>query len=191
MIGRSILGLQRGLMPKAIVLVLLTTGLLAAQQAAAPKEYAGEFEYSCGHVMQLAEATPEDKLAWRPAPGIRSFGEVYMHIAGGNLMLLGLAGVKQPGGLEKAPDVPTIQKWEREITSKRDILAWLQRGCDAVPSAWRAETVKSLDRAVDFFGKPRTVYGFYLRMIVHLNEHMGQLVAYARMNGIRPPWAGE
>ena len=114
-----------------------------------------------------------------------------MHIAGANLMLLGLAGVKQPGGLDKAPDVPTIQGWEKEFTLKRDILAWLKRDCEAVPPAWRGETAMSLDRAVDFLGKPRTVYSFYLCLIVHLNEHMGQLVAYARMNGIRPPWVNE
>jgi len=34
-----------------------------------------------------------------------------------------------------------------------------------------------------------TVDGIYLRIIIHANEHMGQLIAYARMNGIVPPWS--
>ena len=37
----------------------------------------------------------------------------------------------------------------------------------------------------------RSVEGIYLRMIIHSNEHMGQLIAYARMNGIVPPWTAE
>jgi uncharacterized damage-inducible protein DinB len=37
--------------------------------------------------------------------------------------------------------------------------------------------------------KDATVDGMYLRIIVHDNEHMGQLIAYARMNGIVPPWS--
>lgn len=38
-------------------------------------------------------------------------------------------------------------------------------------------------------GRDATVDGVYLRILVHANEHMGQLVAYARMNGIVPPWS--
>jgi len=164
---------------------------LAAQQSSSSKEYLDEFEHSCRQVMGLAEATPEGKYSWRPAAGIRSFSEVYMHIVGGNLMLLGIAGVKQPGGLETPPNIPTIRKWEEGFSAKKDVLAWLKRGCDAVPPAWRAETPQSLARMVDFFGSQRSVHGIYLRLLVHQNEHMGQLVAYARTNGIRPPWAKE
>ena len=32
--------------------------------------------------------------------------------------------------------------------------------------------------------------GVFLRILVHNNEHMGQAIAYARMNGIVPPWSG-
>jgi hypothetical protein len=38
-------------------------------------------------------------------------------------------------------------------------------------------------------GRDATVDGVYLRIIVHANEHMGQLIAYVRMNGIAPPWS--
>ena len=38
-------------------------------------------------------------------------------------------------------------------------------------------------------GIDSTVEGVYLRILVHNNEHMGQLVAYARMTGVKPPWS--
>jgi uncharacterized damage-inducible protein DinB len=44
-------------------------------------------------------------------------------------------------------------------------------------------------RKVKVSGRDATVDGMYLRIIVHDNEHMGQLVAYARMNGVVPPWS--
>src|SRR5262249_3403605 len=49
------------------------------------------FSESEAKVMALAKAIPEDKYAWRPAPGIRSFSEVFAHIASGNLLMLKLA----------------------------------------------------------------------------------------------------
>jgi len=46
-----------------------------------------------------------------------------------------------------------------------------------------------LRRKVKVLGRDATVDGMYLRIIVHANEHMGQLIAFARMNGIVPPWS--
>ncbi|MDQ6704568.1 MAG: damage-inducible protein DinB, partial [Acidobacteriota bacterium] len=49
-----------------------------------------------------------------------------------------------------------------------------------------------LQRKVKVNSRDANVEGMYLRIIVHANEHMGlmgQLAAYARMNGIKPPWS--
>lgn len=46
-----------------------------------------------------------------------------------------------------------------------------------------------LERKVKVGGKVVPADGIYLRTIIHNNEHMGQLIAYARMNGIVPPWS--
>jgi hypothetical protein len=48
---------------------------------------------------------------------------------------------------------------------------------------------RDLQRKVHIEDRNATVDGMYLRIIVHANEHMGQLVAYARMTGVAPPWA--
>ncbi|MGA2813702.1 MAG: DinB family protein [Candidatus Acidiferrum sp.] len=133
-------------------------------------------------LMALAEATPEEKFSWRPAAGVRSTSEVYMHIAVSNFYLLSVTGPKMPAELDD-DDV------EKKIISKPEVIAWLKRSLDAVKIAHTAAKPKDLKRKVKIFDRDATVDGIYLRIIVHANEHMGQLVAYARMTGVVPPWS--
>jgi uncharacterized damage-inducible protein DinB len=143
--------------------------------------YDGEWKHVSQQLIALAEATPEDKFAWRPAPGVRSTGEVYMHIVDANFYLLSVTGPKMPPDLKEGMD--------KTVTSKKEVIAWLKRSLEAVKEAHLAETAKDLQRKVHIQDRNATVDGMYLRIIVHANEHMGQLVAYARMMGIAPPWA--
>jgi uncharacterized damage-inducible protein DinB len=69
------------------------------------------------------------------------------------------------------------------------VIAWLKRSLDAVKQAHLAEDPKHMELKVNVEGHNATVDGMYLRIIVHANEHMGQLVAYARMTGVAPPWS--
>jgi len=80
------------------------------------------------------------------------------------------------------------QDMEKTVTSKADVINWLKRSLDAVKEAHLAENPKDLERKVRIADREATVDGMYLRIIVHANEHMGQLIAYARMTGIVPPW---
>jgi uncharacterized damage-inducible protein DinB len=139
------------------------------------------------HVSQqliaLAEATPPEKFEWRPAPGVRSTSEVYMHIAIANFYLLSVTGPKMP------PDLK--QSMEKTVTSKAEVIGWLKRSLQAVKEAHLAEKPDDLQRKVHIADRDATVDGMYLRIIVHANEHMGQLIAYARMTGVVPPWSKE
>src|SRR5258708_33268218 len=81
------------------------------------------------------------------------------------------------------------QEMEKTVTSKADVIGWLKRSLDAVKEAHLAESSKDLERKVHIADRDATVEGMYLRIIVHANEHMGQLVAYARMTGVVPPWS--
>ena len=76
-----------------------------------------------------------------------------------------------------------------KVTAKTDVIDWLKRSLDAVKTARASLKPGELQRKVKVNGRDSTVDGMYLRIIVHANEHMGQLVAYARMNGIVPPWS--
>ena len=144
--------------------------------------YDGEWRHVSSQLLALAEATPEEKFAWRPAPGVRSTGEVYMHIAMANFYLLSVTGPKMPADLKEGMD--------KSVTSKAEVINWLKRSLDAVKQAHSAVTPKDLARKVHIVDRDATVDGMYLRIIVHANEHMGQLIAYARMTGVVPPWSG-
>jgi uncharacterized damage-inducible protein DinB len=87
----------------------------------------------------------------------------------------------------KEPDVS--EALEKSVTAKADVIEWLKRSLDAVKSARSQLKPGNFERKVKIEGKVATVDGMYLRIIIHDNEHMGQLVAYARMNGIVPPWS--
>ena len=144
--------------------------------------YDGELKNVTSQLMDLAEATPTDKFAWRPSPGVRSTSEVYMHIVTANYYYLSVAG-KQTMPAEIKPG------FEKSVTAKADVISWLKRSLDAARAARARETPKELERKVEFFRQSTTADAVYLRLIIHCNEHMGQLVAYARMTGVTPPWS--
>ena len=174
---------------RRLLLLLLLSGCLSGQSLlgqTAPEGiwqgYDGEWRHVSQQLIALAEATPEEKFAWRPAPGVRSTSEVSMHIAMSTFYLLSVTGPKLPtemkGGMEKT------------VTSKAEVISWLKRSLEAVKEAHLAETTKDLQRKVHIADRDARVDGIYLRILVHANEHMGQLVAYARMTGVVPPWSG-
>lgn len=145
--------------------------------------YDGEWKHVSQQLIALAEATPAEKFAWRPAPGVRSTSEVYMHIVTANFYLLSLTGPKMPADMKEG--------MVKSVTSKAEVIAWLKRSLEAVKTAHAAATPKDLERKVKTFAGDATVDSVYLRIIIHANEHMGQLVAYARMTGVVPPWTKE
>ena len=144
--------------------------------------YDGELKNVTSQLMDLAEATPTDKFAWRPSPGVRSTSEVYMHIAIANLYYVSVVG-KQTMPTEIKPG------FEKSVTAKADVISWLKRSLDAARDARAKEPPKELERRVEFFKRSTTADAVYLRLIIHCNEHMWQLVAYARMTGVTPPWS--
>ncbi len=144
--------------------------------------YDGEWGHVSRQLVALAEAFPAEKYAWRPGPGVRSTSEVFMHIAIANFGLLSVTGPKMPADLT-SPDM------EKTVTAKADAISWLKRSLDAVTTARAGLKPADFARKVKIGGREATVDGMYLRIIIHANEHMGQLVVYARVNGIVPPWS--
>lgn len=176
---------------KLLCPALLLLAVTAASPAAAQNEkyppgiwegYDGEWLHVSQQLVALAEATPADKFTWRPAPGVRSVSEVYMHIVESNFYLLSVAG---------GPKFPADYKegMDTSVKSKPEVIAWLKRSLDAVKQAHAKVTPADLQRKVHIENRDATADGIYLRIIVHANEHMGQLVAYARMTGLTPPWS--
>lgn len=166
-----------------LLLLFFTARPLLAQTAPEGiwQGYDGEWKHVSKQLIDLAQATPQEKFSWRPAPGVRSTSEVYMHIAIANFYLLSVTGPKMPAELTR--------EMEKSVTAKADVINWLKRSLDAVKEAHASITPKDLERKVHIVDRDATVDGMYLRIIVHANEHMGQLVAYARMTGVVPPWS--
>jgi uncharacterized damage-inducible protein DinB len=170
---------------KAFLLFVLLLASSLVSRAQVPegigKGYDGEWRHVSQQLIALAEATPAEKFAWRPAEGVRSTSEVYMHIAVANFYLLSFTGTKPPADFN--------ENLEKTVTAKPQVIAWLKRSLDAVKTAHANASAKDMERKVKFFNGDAPVEGIYLRIIIHNNEHMGQLVAYARMTGVVPPWS--
>ncbi len=159
---------------------------LAMQAKADPLEglwqgYDGEWGHVSRQLLALVEAMPAEKFSWRPSPDARSTSEVVMHLASANFSLLSITGPKAPADFPANP--------EKAVTNKSEVIAWLKRSLEAVKLAHAGVRGDDLRRKVKVAGRDADVDGIYLRIIVHANEHMGQLVAYARTNGIAPPWS--
>src|SRR5271163_2555707 len=173
-------------MKTLLLFMVLSTASLHAQYEGLWEGYDGEWGHVSRQLVALAEATPPDKFAWRPAPGVRSTSEVYMHIALANFYLLSVTGPPMPPEIKPGA---TAESVEKSLTSKADVIAFLKRSLDAVKTARAQLKHGDLQRKVKIMNKDVTVDGMYLRILVHDNEHMGQLIAYARMSGIVPPWS--
>jgi uncharacterized damage-inducible protein DinB len=129
-------------------------------------------------IMDLAQSTPADKFTWRPAPDVRSTSEVYMHVAGGNYFLATFLGVPAPN---RTTDL------EKTVTRKADVVAELRRSFEHLRAA--VSRTEDLEKSVKMFGSTTSHRGVMMTMLSHLHEHLGQSIAYGRMNGVVPPWS--
>ena len=182
----------RRLVPCALALALLAAPDARAQApATAPaapasgfrSEALGQQAYGEKQILDLAEATPAEKYGWRPGAGVRSISEVYMHIAGGNYLLMGFAGTKAPAGLDR--------EMEKNVTEKAKVIDELKKSFAHLRAGISATSDADLDKPVKMFGRDTTVRGVMLAAVSHEFEHLGQSIAYARMNSIVPPWTAE
>ena len=131
---------------------------------------------------RLAEAIPADKYAWRPSPDVRSFAEVFLHVAGANYNLYKLVGTPPPTGLD-------LKNIEKSTTDKAKVIATLKDSYAHAKKAITAMPDADLDKSMDWFGGKITERGILLFVVRHGAEHLGQSIAYARFIGVVPPWA--
>jgi uncharacterized damage-inducible protein DinB len=141
------------------------------------------------HVLALAKAIPEEKYGWRPGPGVRSIREVLLHIANGNQLLVNVA-VNEPSREDIMKQIEQNGKIEQEPASKERIAGLLAESFASARKAMKdVRSPTALTREVDNFGTPAPMGAVLASIDTHIAEHLGQLVAYARMNGIVPPWS--
>ena len=133
-------------------------------------------------LVALAEAMPADKYTWRPGAGVRSVGEVFMHVASANYFLPTFWGAKVPAGVDP-------RSLEKDGADKAKTVAALKQSFDFVHQAIEAVPDSDLHKPVKIFGRDAVVVEVMLGIATHDHEHLGQAIAYARMNTIVPPWS--
>ena len=136
-------------------------------------------------IMALANAIPEDKYSWRPAPGVRSISEVLMHMAAEwSYYLPGSVGGKPPADF--GPPRETLPKMEK-MTAKKDVLEQLDKGWAYGRAQVVATDPAALTGTLQTWKMPFGAATYDMTGDQH--EHLGQLIAYARSVGVKPPWS--
>lgn len=131
----------------------------------------------------LAEAMT-DHYAWRPGEGVRSVSEVFMHVANANLMIPSIAGVPMPDGMQ----MNDLQGRE-SLADPEAVQEALKESFDHVRHAIANVMDESLDDPVNLFGQDANKRQVLTLLVNHMHEHLGQSIAYARTNGVTPPWS--
>ncbi len=169
-------------MKKVITIcAFLVVGLTHAQENLAQNTIKGVLMGNQAQVVQLAEAFSEDQYNWRPAEGVNSVAEALLHVAGANYYLASKMGFPPPEDV----DMMGLSK----IAGKDNIIAALKKSNEFVLDKITMVETGQLNEEVDFGFAKMNKMGGLLAMMEHNGEHKGQLIAYARSNGVVPPWS--
>jgi uncharacterized damage-inducible protein DinB len=156
---------------------------------AAPAGFRADLIGVLSHVEQqtvsLEQAMPQTKFAWRPAKGVRSVSEAYLHIAEGIYELLGPTGHEMPADVKA---LSQAKKFETQTKDKNEVKTILTTAYAYARKAIAETSDADLDKTVSFFGRQMSERAVLLVLLSHCSEHLGQSIAYARMNGVVPPW---
>lgn len=151
------------------------------------KRFVADLDTMYSKFASLAEAIPAEKYSWRPAEGVRSIGEAFQHVSSEFYVFTPMAyGATVSPVVTRSPE--GFQKFEA-MSTKPDVLKHLKESF-----AYTKQQIMGLDDAAitgtqKLFGQDMTIMHTSLIMSGDLHEHLGQLIAYARMNGVKPPWS--
>jgi uncharacterized damage-inducible protein DinB len=134
--------------------------------------------------VSLLEAMPQDKLTWRPADGVRSVSELYLHVSTANYSIPSMMGAQVPAGID-------LKTYEKSTTDKEQIVAALNKSFDSAHAAIAAMTNADFAKALPKLGPDANDGDVVYILVTHAHEHLGQAIAYARVNGVVPPWTAE
>ena len=176
----------------AVLAILVSVSVLAQAPAPAPAaapppastfltDYLSDVDGVSKKLVDLAGAVPAEKYVWRPATGVRSVSEVYMHVVGANYLLPSFLGAKLPEGFDRT--------MEKTVTDKAKVVEWLKKSIENVKATASGLSDADLSKTVKAFGRDMTQRRVLMIVQTHMHEHLGQSIAYARSNGVTPPWS--
>lgn len=145
------------------------------------KQFNRHFQYA-SRVLALAKAMPADTYSWRPQEGVMSVEEVYTHIARYNYLYL-------QNQLDiAAPEGVNIDEVE-SITGKEAVVDILERSIQHVNHSIEQMPDAKFSQPTELYGNTVNGQAVLMQLITHKSEHVGQSIAYARMNEVVPPWS--
>ena len=134
--------------------------------------------------VDLANALPADKFTWRPSADSRSFAEVFLHVAGERYGILALMGATPPAGFDG-------KTFDKSTTDKAKIVEELNKSWEFAQKTINGMSNADFAKLLPKLGPQANAGDVVYILVADAHEHLGQLVAYARMNGIVPPWTVE
>jgi uncharacterized damage-inducible protein DinB len=181
--------------PTVLLLAVLAAAPLAAQQhteahagqhhstaVAVRDELMGQFNMSMRKFIALAEAMPADKFAFKPQADAMVFGHVLAHVAHYNF--------NYPQNAMRTPAVAGMKLDTLEnLRDKAQIVALLKQSAEYVRGNVTKMDGEALDKSTKLYGRDIPTWAVLVQLVAHMNEHLGQSIAYARANDIVPPWS--
>lgn len=161
--------------------LFMSTLFISAQDAVVQSSVNGLLSHNQNQISTLANAFSEEQYDWRPAEGVRSVGEVILHTASANYFLASMLGFQIPSDV----DMAGMEK----LKGKQEIIDALNKSFEYAKEKIGAVKSEDFGKEINLgFNKLSTVATMMV-VLEHTGEHKGQLIAYARANGITPPWS--
>jgi hypothetical protein len=134
--------------------------------------------------VSLAQAFPSDKFSWRPADGVRSVSEIFLHASAANYGIPNMMGVAMPAGFDG-------KTYEKSTMDKDKVIAELNKSFEAAIASVQAMSNADFAKPDKKLGPEANDGDVVYILVVHSHEMLGQAIAYARMNGVVPPWTAD
>ena len=165
----------------AIPLLAAAIPVLASAQSTSPvaDAFRNEAKSRGKNLMAAAEVMPADKYGFKPTPAQMSFGDVVLHLAGGNDAFCGAIGGVKP---------PTRTKLTA-ADGKAALTARLKETFDFCNDALAKLDDSKLAEPMSMFGMSATRAGFMIIAADDWGDHYSQSAIYLRLNGLLPPTA--
>lgn len=140
-------------------------------------------------LVDLAAIMTEAQFDWRPADGVRTVREVLLHVASDNYLLPAMQGFTPDPSTGITTDYQTAIAFEKRALGRDSVLAEVRKSFEFLRNSLAETTPSKMGEPITMFGQSFTGQSAWILTVTHLHEHLGQLIAYARSNGVVPPWS--
>ena len=172
----------------AVAVAMMLPPALSAQAQSLKDFHVADVEDLRSKFVALATALPEDRYDWKPMEGTRSVRDVLVLVAAEANVFPANWGLPAADGAAKGYRAESA-RLDASLGTRALLIAELDRsfGYLSRSLAGMSDSARAADGAT--FGREIRVDAGITLALSDLHEHLGQLIAYARMNRIVPPWS--